>query len=168
MPRKKGVPVKNQDFSYENFNLNENFQKSELNAVVFGKISKTINLVRIFELLYLKKIFAKWSYNSQMCAAQQNLLKNMNYKLVKLLTFWNHKESDVKPEAKEKKVAASSDVKKKNELVIKTERTEVQLEKQKSESNESVEEKVEKKGKISIFYYVLIIELRNLIIQCER
>ena len=135
--KKKGVPVKNPDFSYENFNLNKYFEKSNLDLAVLSKMNKTINLVRIFELLPVKQTFAKWAYVNRMSASNDDLKAKMNYKTIKLLTFWDKKESNVKAETKRESVAPPS---------VKENKNEVELQKKNSKSSEAVEEKVEKIG----------------------
>lgn len=148
--------MKNEDFSYENFNLNENFQKSELNAAVFGRISKTINLIRVFENFKAKKYFAKWLYVTRTIEEQQKLLKNINYDIVKLLTFWNVKEEAAKVQEEPPKRVVLA-IERKRSILVKV--VEKQPEAQEEAENNNVEKTSEKivdaKGKIkfNLFFF---------------
>lgn len=78
--------------------MHENFQKSELDKSVFGRISKTVNLLRTFTNFQITKYFAKWAYETDKSAEKQQLFKNQNYKIVKLLNLWNLNEKSTKTE----------------------------------------------------------------------
>jgi len=78
--------------------LHENFQKSELDKSVFGRISKAVNLLKTFKNFQITKYLAKWAYETDKSAEKQQLFKNENYKIVKLLNLWNLNEKSSKSE----------------------------------------------------------------------
>jgi len=85
----KGYKVKNSDFSYENFNLIENFKKPELDERVFIRIKKTVNLYRIFMTNTLRKYFVKWG--EQMLREKMKVddhKKSISLKTARLLSLW--------------------------------------------------------------------------------
>jgi len=143
--------VKNKDFSYENFNLNENFQQPDIKPEVFSRITKTINLLRISKNLNLKKYFANWVFVCRSETERQNLLNKIDYKLVKLITFWSdNTEAESNVNVKEaKKVNLALEEKKINLVKVVADNQE---ETEKADKyNESKQEKNELNGK---FFFV--------------